>query len=73
MPVENGEISGFVKMFYGILITLAVCGGLYAIINGLVAGDNSTFGTLLEDTVLGKIQTKITTTTGTLLGEGDGQ
>ena len=64
MPVENGEISGFVKMFYGILITLAVCGGLYAIVSGLVLGPNgdgegSYFENLLSDELLTRVSQKI--------------
>ena len=35
---ESSEIgSGFVKIFYGILLTLAICGGMYAIVTPLVA------------------------------------
>lgn len=38
MPTESSEIgSGFVKIFYGILITLAICAGLYSIVTPLVA------------------------------------
>ena len=38
MPNESSEIgSGFVKIFYGILISLAVCAGLYAIVTPLVS------------------------------------
>ena len=37
MPNESSEIgSGFVKIFYGILISLAICAGLYAIVTPLV-------------------------------------
>lgn len=38
MPTESSEIgSGFVKIFYGILITLAICAGLYSIVTPLVS------------------------------------
>ena len=38
MPNESSEIgSGFVKIFYGILIALAICAGLYAIVTPLVS------------------------------------
>lgn len=38
MPTESSEVgSGFVKIFYGILITLAICAGIYAIVTPLVA------------------------------------
>jgi len=38
MPTESSEAgSGFVKIFYGILITLAICAGIYAIVTPLVA------------------------------------
>lgn len=40
MPNESSEIgSGFVKIFYGILISLAICAGIYAIVTPLVAKD----------------------------------
>ena len=38
MPNESSEIgSGFVKIFYGILLTLAICAGIYTIVTPLVA------------------------------------
>ena len=38
MPTESSEIgSGFVKIFYGILITLAICAGLYSSVTPLVS------------------------------------
>jgi len=38
MPTESSEVgSGFVKIFYGILIILAICAGIYAIVTPLVA------------------------------------
>ena len=38
MPNESSEIgSGFVKIFYGILLALAICAGIYAIVTPLVA------------------------------------
>lgn len=38
MPNESSEIgSGFIKIFYGILIALAICAGLYAIVTPLVS------------------------------------
>ena len=38
MPNESSEIgSGFVKIFYGILLTLAICAGIYAIATPLVS------------------------------------
>jgi len=37
MPNESSEIgSGFVKIFYGILLALAICAGIYAIVTPLV-------------------------------------
>lgn len=40
MPNESSEIgSGFVKIFYGILLALAICAGIYAIVTPLVAKD----------------------------------
>lgn len=37
MPTESSEIgSGFVKIFYGILLALAICAGIYAIVTPLV-------------------------------------
>ena len=60
MPIENGEISGFIKVFYGILITLAVCGGLYAIMSSLVQR-NSFFENMLMNDILNPIQTYINT------------
>lgn len=57
MPSENGEISGFVKLFYGVLVALAVGTGMYLIITGLVA-DGGFFDVTL-DAVLDTIKTKI--------------
>lgn len=38
MPNESSEIgSGFVKIFYGILLALAICAGMYAIVTPLVS------------------------------------
>ena len=38
MPTESSEVgSGFVKIFYGILITLAICAVIYAIVTPLLA------------------------------------
>lgn len=38
MPNESSEIgSGFVKIFYGILLALAICAGIYAIVTPLVS------------------------------------
>lgn len=56
MP-ENGEISGFVKIFYGILIALVVGAGLYGIVSVLVA-QNGFFDTALTD-ILQKILNEI--------------
>lgn len=40
MPNESSEIgSGFVKIFYGILLALAICAGIYSIVTPLVAKD----------------------------------
>lgn len=40
MPNESSEIgSGFVKIFYGILLALAICAGIYAIVTPLVTKD----------------------------------
>lgn len=40
MPNESSEIgSGFVKIFYGILLALAICAGIYAITTPLVSKD----------------------------------
>ena len=37
MPNETTEIgSGFVKIFYSILLTLAICAGMYAIAQPLI-------------------------------------
>ena len=59
MPNESSEIgSGFVKIFYGILISLAVCAGLYAIVTPLVA-EGGFFDTSLK-TVLDHIMQDIT-------------
>ena len=44
MPNESSEIgSGFVKIFYGILLTLAICAGIYAIVTPLVAANEGGF------------------------------
>ena len=44
MPNESSEIgSGFVKIFYGILLTLAICAGIYAIVTPLVAATEGGF------------------------------
>ena len=38
MPNESSELgSGFIKIFYGILIGLAICAGLCAIVTPLVS------------------------------------
>ena len=69
MPVENGEVSGFVKIFYGILITLAVCGGMYMIISGLVVSkpnETSYFEELLRNDLLNPIKLKINTMTNNM-------
>lgn len=37
MPNESSEIgSGFVKIFYSILLTLAICAGMYAIAQPII-------------------------------------
>ena len=58
MPNESSEIgSGFVKIFYGILLALAICTGIYAIVTPLVAA-NGFFDTSLNG-VLNQIMTEI--------------
>lgn len=65
MPNESSEIgSGFVKIFYGILLALAICAGIYAIVTPLVATggffDTSLNGVL--DQIMDKINTLLTAT-----------
>ena len=58
MPNESSEIgSGFVKIFYGILLTLAICAGIYAIVTPLVS-EGGFFDTSMES-VLNQIMTEI--------------
>lgn len=58
MPNESSEIgSGFVKIFYGILLALAICAGIYAIVTPLVS-DGGFFDTSLNG-VLNQIMTEI--------------
>ena len=48
MPNESSEIgSGFVKIFYGILLALAICAGIYAIVTPLVS-DGGFFDTSIN-------------------------
>lgn len=57
MPNESSEIgSGFVKIFYSILITLVICAGIYIIADYLIA---NYFNTSIQQ-VLGDIMGKIT-------------
>ena len=63
MLTESSEIgSGFVKIFYGILITLAICAGLYAIVTPLVA-EGGFFDTSITE-VLNKIMGEVKTMLG---------
>ena len=56
MPNESSEIgSGFVKIFYSILITLVICAGIYVIADYLIA---NYFNTSIQQ-VLADIMTKI--------------
>ncbi|MBP3676728.1 MAG: hypothetical protein J6I97_00120 [Agathobacter sp.] len=58
MPNESSEIgSGFVKIFYGILLTLAICAGIYAIVTPLVA--EGQFFDVSIQSVLDQIMLKI--------------
>lgn len=58
MPNESSEIgSGFVKIFYGILLALAICAGIYAIVTPLVSSGGF-FDTSLT-AVLDKIMREI--------------
>ena len=61
MPNESSEIgSGFVKIFYSILITLVICAGIYIIADYLISNYfNSSIQTVLSD-IMTKIQTGIT-------------
>ena len=64
MPNESSEIgSGFVKIFYGILLALAICAGIYAIVTPLVA-EGGFFDTSLNG-VLEEIMTQINGLLGT--------
>ena len=57
MPNESSEIgSGFVKIFYGILLALAICAGMYAIVTPLVV-EGGFFDTALNG-VLNEIITE---------------
>ena len=59
MPNESSEIgSGFVKIFYGILLALAICAGIYAIVTPLVS-DGGFFDTSINS-VLDEIMADIT-------------
>lgn len=63
MPNESSEIgSGFVKIFYGILLTLAICAGMYAIVTPLVADGG--FFDLSITNVLNQIMSEINTLLG---------
>ena len=63
MPNESSEIgSGFIKIFYGILITLAICAGIYAIVTPLVAQGGYFDDSLMD--VLGKIMADISDLAG---------
>ena len=58
MPNESSEIgSGFVKIFYGILLTLAICAGIYAIVTPLVS--EGQFFDVSIQSVLDQIMLKI--------------
>ena len=58
MPNESSEIgSGFVKIFYGILLALAICAGIYAIVTPLVS-EGGFFDTSIK-AVLDQIMIKI--------------
>ena len=58
MPNESSEIgSGFVKIFYGILLALAICAGIYAIVTPLVS-EGGFFDTSLN-AVLDQIMAEI--------------
>lgn len=58
MPNESSEIgSGFVKIFYGILLALAICAGIYAITTPLVAKDG--FFEKSINSVLSEVMTDI--------------
>lgn len=57
MPNESSEIgSGFVKIFYSILITLVICAGIYIIADYLIA---NYFNTSIQQ-VLADIMAKVT-------------
>lgn len=57
MPNESSEIgSGFVKIFYSILITLVICAGIYIIADYLIS---NYFNASIQQ-VLSDIMTKIT-------------
>lgn len=63
MPNESSEIgSGFVKIFYSILITLVICAGIYIIADYLIS---NYFSTSIS-TVLGNIMEKVTSGIGSI-------
>ena len=63
MPNESSEIgSGFVKIFYGILLALAICAGIYAIVTPLVSKGG------FFDTSLNAVLDQIMAEIGGLLG-----
>ena len=61
MPNESSEIgSGFVKIFYSILITLVICAGIYIIEDYLISNYfNDSIQTVLSD-IMTKISAGIT-------------
>ena len=61
MPNESSEIgSGFVKIFYSILITLVICAGIYIIADYLISNYfNESIQTVLSD-IMTKISAGIT-------------
>ena len=63
MPNESSEIgSGFVKIFYSILITLVICAGIYIIADYLIA---NYFNTSIQQ-VLADIMAKVTAGIGSI-------
>ena len=54
MPNESSEIgSGFVKIFYSILITLVICAGIYIIADYLISNYfNASIQQVLSDIML---------------------
>ena len=56
MPNESSEIgSGFVKIFYSILITLVICAGIYIIADYLISNYfNASIQQVLAD-IMGKV------------------